>query len=49
MAIRDIRRWQWLLISLLVGAGLAWAHRIDGDLIARFGVALNDQERFERR
>jgi hypothetical protein len=48
MRIERVKRWQWVLLSVAVGAALGWAWRGDGADLARYGEILNDPEAFER-
>ena len=47
MNFAALYRWQWLLISILVGWGLGHAHRVTPDDFSSYGNSLNSQARFE--
>lgn len=48
MRIERVKRWQWVLLAVVVGAALGWSWRGDGADLARYGEILNDPEAFER-
>jgi hypothetical protein len=48
MRVADVRRWQWILIALLLGAAIGYTRQwMAADLESRFGEQLNGQRRFE--
>ncbi|MDB5354748.1 MAG: hypothetical protein JWN24_1201 [Phycisphaerales bacterium] len=48
MRITDLRQWHWIIISLIVGAGVGYVVEQSGeDLSGRHGDVLNSQRRFE--
>ena len=49
MRLERVKRWQWMVLSLAVGAALAYARRTDPEaLIARLGEGIADQRWFEQ-
>jgi hypothetical protein len=49
MQLRAIRHWQWVVISLALGAIVGYLRtQAAGDLEGRFGQAINGQARFEK-
>lgn len=49
MRLERVKRWQWVILSLVVGTGLALARRVDqDDLPARLGEGVADRAWFER-
>jgi hypothetical protein len=49
MRVRDVRRWQWLVLGALVGLLLWGMHRPGGAGLALEGECINDQRTFEQR
>jgi hypothetical protein len=49
MSIQSVKRWQWLLISILLGLGIALAQRSSATDLPSYGEGLTDQRTFERR
>jgi len=50
MRLERVKRWQWVVISVLVGLGLAYARRADlDDLPSRLGEGVANQQWFERQ
>jgi hypothetical protein len=47
MWIEQVKRWQWLLLSVAVGALLWWSLRPDTDSLAGYGECINDPAAFE--
>jgi hypothetical protein len=48
MRLERVQRWQWVVVSLVVGAALAYARRSDPEsLLARLGEGVADQRWFE--
>ena len=47
MYVERVKRWQWLLLSVLVGLALWYARRPDASDLARYGEGLNDPAAFE--
>ena len=49
MRLERVKRWQWVVLSLVVGVALAYARRADPEaLIARLGEGIADQRWFEQ-
>lgn len=49
LSLRSVRPWQWVLLSLAVGALVGWARlRTESDLAATFGRGINGQRAFEQ-
>src|SRR4051812_33085569 len=45
MSISNVKRWQWILISLIIGAGFGYfQHQPTSDWRASFGETLSQQE-----
>jgi hypothetical protein len=47
MNLAALKRWHWLVISVVVGVGLGRAMRLTPEDFASFGTALNSRHRFE--
>src|SRR5690349_656261 len=49
MQLQSIRHWQWIIISLLLGAGIGYLReQVGGNLADQYGSGINSQARFER-
>jgi hypothetical protein len=50
MRLERVQRWQWMAISVVVGAALAYARRDDPEaLLSRLGEGVADQQWFEQQ
>src|SRR5688572_28214234 len=47
MGIERVRRWQWLVLGVVVGVALWWSWRRGGDDLARYGECITDPAIFE--
>ena len=48
MAIGNIKRWHWMVISLVLGLAMATVRlAFDDGMLQGFGESINDQRRFE--
>ena len=48
MLIEQVKRWQWLILSVAAGTLLWWSRRPDTGSLAGYGECLNDPAAFER-
>jgi hypothetical protein len=49
MQLVDIRQWQWMLLSLIVGALIGYVRQeAAGDLESQYGESINGQKHFEK-
>ena len=49
MQLVDIRQWQWMLLSLIVGALIGYVRQeAAGDLESQYGESINGQKHFEQ-
>jgi hypothetical protein len=49
MGIENIRRWQWIVVALVIGVAVGSVRRLaEGDVTSRFPLVLNSQAEFER-
>src|ERR1700684_1177301 len=49
MQIESIKRWQWLILSVIVGFAIGYARSWQAGDLPAYGEGLNEQQLFERR